>query len=151
MVANLKRDLFRSICQVATNLTKRPIAKNQNRKTKSQLVLRSVQITRSFASCRESLHSRESFFAIAAKAHPEAQRRNGVRRSFELEARGRIELPLKVLQTFALPLGDRAETEGQKIGSVFDDSTRADASGRIILAAAHRSLPMLVVSDKMNC
>jgi hypothetical protein len=25
-----------------------------------------------------------------------------------LEARGRIELPIKVLQTFALPLGDRA-------------------------------------------
>jgi hypothetical protein len=25
-----------------------------------------------------------------------------------MEARGRIELPIKVLQTFALPLGDRA-------------------------------------------
>jgi hypothetical protein len=27
---------------------------------------------------------------------------------FSLEARGRIELPIKVLQTFALPLGYRA-------------------------------------------
>jgi hypothetical protein len=31
--------------------------------------------------------------------------------SGELEARGGIEPPIKVLQTFALPLGDRAEIE----------------------------------------
>jgi hypothetical protein len=30
-----------------------------------------------------------------------------------MEARGRIELPIKVLQTFALPLGDRALEQKQ--------------------------------------
>ena len=36
-----------------------------------------------------------------------------------LEARGRIELPIKVLQTFALPLGDRAlETRGVFYNSI---------------------------------
>ena len=32
-------------------------------------------------------------------------------RNAELEARGGIEPPMKVLQTFALPLGDRAPTK----------------------------------------
>ena len=36
-----------------------------------------------------------------------------------LEARGGIELPIKVLQTFALPLGDRA-TEQKKLSVLSD-------------------------------
>jgi hypothetical protein len=36
-------------------------------------------------------------------------------RNFVLEARGGIEPPLKVLQTFALPLGDRASRQANDI------------------------------------
>jgi hypothetical protein len=43
-----------------------------------------------------------------------------------LEARGRIELPIKVLQTFALPLGDRAFGRAAN----FDDGIRAGCDGR---------------------
>ena len=44
----------------------------------------------------------------ARPAESIAEQRESGTRDFDLEARGRIELPIKVLQTFALPLGDRA-------------------------------------------
>jgi hypothetical protein len=44
----------------------------------------------------------------------------------KMEARGRIELPIKVLQTFALPLGDRAFGRA----TVFNHSIHAGCDGR---------------------
>jgi hypothetical protein len=53
-----------------------------------------------------------STFSMAGFKHKLRERRKGPNESSngkELEARGGIEPPIKVLQTYALPLGDRAD------------------------------------------
>lgn len=47
-------------------------------------------------------------------------------RELELEARGGIEPPLKVLQTFALPLGDRASRPTARYHSIARGWVRQD-------------------------
>ena len=60
------------------------------------------------------LRSARSFktFSMAGFKHESSERREGwseILRGEKLEARGGIEPPIKVLQTYALPLGDRAD------------------------------------------
>jgi hypothetical protein len=53
-----------------------------------------------------------STFSMAGFKHKARERRKGsslISKREELEARGGIEPPIKVLQTYALPLGDRAD------------------------------------------
>jgi hypothetical protein len=57
-----------------------------------------------------------------------------------LEARGGIEPPLKVLQTFALPLGDRAESGStQKTRIASNDSISFLPVAQIIFGAVQHS------------
>jgi hypothetical protein len=66
-----------------------------------------------------------------------------------LEARGGIEPPIKVLQTFALPLGDRA-----KHGSIVNDSIPVQVRLTIIFSnfkRLHMGLRRRTLSARMAC
>jgi hypothetical protein len=66
---------------------------------------------------------------MAGSKHKSRERREGsaeFSNGKELEARGGIEPPIKVLQAYALPLGDRADCVWQK--RIITSEARGDVS-----------------------